>query len=127
MREPIWLEREALLLLRGVALARFGGAEGVQDDALLDSTLARPVNLFNYRKDSDLADLAASYAFGFAKNHPFVDGNKRVAFLACGVFLDLNGKTLNAGIPDAIAAVTALAHGTIGEREFAAWIRQNWR
>ncbi len=127
MKEPIWLEREALLLLHGVALARFGGAEGIHDEGLLDSALSRPINLVRYRQANDLADLAASYAFGFAKNHPFVDGNKRMAFLACGVFLDLNGKTLDAEIPDAIAAVTALADGTIGEREFAVWIRENWR
>jgi death-on-curing protein len=126
MKEPIWLEREALLLLHSVALARFGGAEAVHNEGLLDSALTRPINLFRYRQGSDLADLAASYAFGFAKNHPFADGNKRMAFLACGVFLDLNGKTLDSEIPDAIAAVTALADGTIGEREFAAWIRENW-
>jgi death-on-curing protein len=127
MKEPIWLDREAMLLLHGVAVARFGGAEGISDEGFLDSALARPINHFRYRQGSDLADLAASYAFGFAKNHPFTDGNKRMAFLACGVFLGLNGKTLDAEIPDAIAAVVALAQGAIGEREFAAWIRANWR
>ena len=127
MKEPIWLDREAVLLLHGVVLGRFGGAEGIPDEGLLDSALARPITLFRYRQESDLADLAASCAFGFAKNHPFTDGNKRMAFLVCGVFLGLNGKTLEAGIPDAIAAVTALAQGAIGEQEFAAWIRANWR
>lgn len=127
MKKPRWIVKDALLPLHGVSLARFGGEEGIRDEGLLDSTLARPLNQLNYGEAKDLADLAASYAFGFAKNHPFVDGNKRMAFLSCGLFLEMNGKRLKAGPADAIAAVVALADGTIGEAQFAAWIRKNWR
>lgn len=127
MKEPVWVGKDALLFLHGASLARFGGAEGIRDEGLLESALARPINLFRYEPKKDLADLAASYAFGFVKNHPFVDGNKRAAFIACGVFLDINGKKLIADMADAVSAVVALADGTIGEPEFAAWIRVNWR
>ena len=127
MKEPIWLDRQALLLLHDTSLARFGGAEGIRDEGLFDSALARPLNRFSYEQESDLADYSASYAFGLTRNHPFADGNKRAAFLACGVFLEQNGKTLHAKTTDAISAMLALADGTIGEREFAAWIRANWR
>jgi len=127
MKEPVWVERTALLLLQSASIARFGGAEGIRDEGLVNSALARPINLLRYGEARDLADLAAAYAFGLVKNHAFVDGNKRAAFLACGIFLEINGKTVSAGFADAIAAVTALADGTIREREFAAWIRINWR
>jgi len=126
MKEPKWIEKEAILLLHGTSLARFGGATGVRDEGLLESALSRPVNLFHYGDAKDLADLAASYAFGLVKNHAFVDGNKRAGFLACGVFLQINGRTLDAKVEDAIAAVLALAEGTMGEKAFAEWIRQNW-
>jgi len=126
MKPPRWLSEEALLVLHNASLARFGGAEGVRDAGLFQSALARPVNLLNYNETVDLADLAAAYAFALIKNHAFVDGNKRVAFLACGIFLDMNGKTLTASPSDAIAAVMALADGTLTEQAFAAWIRQNW-
>ena len=126
MKAPVWLEKTALLLLQSVSIARFGGAEGVRGEGLVESALARPIDLLRYGEAYDLADLAATYAFGLVKNHAFVDGNKRAAFLACGIFLDINGKSLGAEFADAIAAVTALAGGTIGEHEFAAWIRANW-
>lgn len=125
MTEPRWIEKQALLLLHGVSLARFGGEDGICDEGLLDSALARPRNRFLYREAKDLADLAAAYAFGFAKNHPFVDGNKRMGFLACGLFLEMNGTRLKAAPADAISAVVALADGTIGEAQFAAWVREN--
>jgi len=127
MNEPVWLELETLLLLHSSSVARFGGAEGIRDKGLLESALARPRNLFAYEKVDDLADLAAVYAFGLIRNHAFVDGNKRIALLATGIFLDLNGTTLDAKTADAISAVMALAEGSIGEKEFAAWIRANLR
>lgn len=128
MKEPRWVHREGLILLHGVSLARFGGAEGIRDEGLLDSALNRPVNRYHYAEPGacDLADLAASYAFGLVKNHAFVDGNKRIALLACGVFLGANDKKLDASPADMIAAMLALADGSIGESEFAAWIRKNW-
>lgn len=125
MTEPIWIEKEALLLLHAKGLARFGGVEGIRDEGLLDSALAQPRNAFHYNKLRDVAGLAASYAFGLAKNHPFADGNKRAAFTAVGLFLGINGWELNAEPVEAIRAVLALAGGEIGEAEFAAWLRLN--
>lgn len=127
MNEPVWLEKAALLHLHSSSLARFGGSEGLRDNGLLESALHRPINRFNYQGQEgiDLADLAASYAFGVAHNHAFIDGNKRVALLACGVFLERNGCMLVASSVDAYRAITALAAGEIGEAGFAVWIRQN--
>jgi death on curing protein len=123
MTEPVWVEKEALLLLHTKGLARFGGIEGIRDEGLLDSALARPRNAFHYDRLTDIAGLSASYAFGLAKNHPFADGNKRAAFMAVGLFLGVNGWELNAEPVDAIRAVMALAGSEIGEGEFAAWLR----
>jgi death-on-curing protein len=123
MTDPVWVEKEALLLLLGKSLARFGGIEGTRDEGLLDSALARPRNAYHYDGLRDVAGLAASYAFGLAKNHPFADGNKRAAFMAVGLYLGANGWKLNAEPIEAIQAVVALAGGGIGEEEFATWIR----
>ena len=125
MREPRWISRRALLLLHAESLAEHGGLPGTRDEGLLDSALARPRNHFAYKKKCDLAGLAAVYAFGLSQNHPFRDGNKRVAFLAAGLFLELNGFEL---VPDQVVAVGAffaLADGKITEKELARWIRQN--
>ena len=127
MKEPVWVEKEALLLLHSKALVRFGGAEGVRDHGLLDSALARPRNAFHYEGQTDVAALTAAYAFGLAKNHPFTDGNKRMAFMAMGVFLAANGWTLEADSVDAIQAMVALAGSEIGESEYAAWLKRNIR
>jgi death on curing protein len=123
MKEPAWVEKEALLLLHAKSLAWFGGAEGVRDEGLLDSALARPRNAFHYDGLHDIAGLAASNAFGLTKNHPFVEGNKRAAFMAVGLFLGSNGWELNVEPVEAIRAVVSLAGGEIGEGEFAAWLR----
>jgi death-on-curing protein len=123
MTEPVWVEKAALLLLHGKSLARFGGLEGIRDEGLLDSALARPQNAFHYDGLRDIAGFAASYAFGLAKNHPFADGNKRAAFMAVGLFLGTNGWELDANPAEAIRAVLALAGGEIGEGDFAAWLR----
>ena len=96
----------------------------MRDEGLLDSALARPLNLLAYGKP-DLAELAAAYGFGLAKNHPFVDGNKRTAFLAVGLFLRLNGHRLTASQPDATLTVLRVATSEITEPEFADWLRQN--
>ncbi|HKQ43852.1 MAG TPA: type II toxin-antitoxin system death-on-curing family toxin [Rhizomicrobium sp.] len=124
MKEPVWVEKDALLLLHLKALARFGGAEGLRDEGLLDSALARPRNAF-HKGQKEIAVLAASYAFGLAKNHPFVDGNKRASFMAMGVFLAMNGWTLKADSVGAIQAMMALAGGEIGESQFAAWLKHS--
>ena len=124
-----WITKSALLLLHGESLAEHGGLAGLRDEGLLDSALARPLNLLAY---ADLADpagppdvpaLAASYAAGLAKNHAFVDGNKRVAFLASGLFLYLNGYRLQASQADATVTVYGLDSGDLTESDFAAWLR----
>jgi death on curing protein len=118
-----WIDKQALLLLHGESLAEHGGGEGLRDEGLLDSALARPLNLLAYG-EPDVAALAASYAMGVAKNHPFVDGNKRAAFLTVGMFLYLNGYRLSATQADATVTVLALAAGDITEEQFAAWLRE---
>lgn len=123
--EPQWISKKALLLLHEESLAQFGGARGIRDEGLLDSALARPQNTDAYRKKSTLADLAAAYAYGLAKNHPFVDGNKRAAFLSIGVFLAVNGYRLKADPVDSIQTMLAVASGTLDEPELAAWIVKN--
>ena len=117
-----WINRHALLLLHGESLVLHGGAPGIRDEGLLESALMRPENLAAYGKP-DVFDCAAAYAFGLAKNHPFIDGNKRAAFLACGLFLLLNGVRLTATQPDATLTMLALAAGDLTEETFAAWLR----
>ena len=119
-----WIDKRALLLLHGESLAEHGGASGMRDEGLLDSALARPLNLVAYG-EPDLAALAAAYGFGIVKNHPFVDGNKRAAFLAVGMFLFLNGQRLKVTQADATVMVLALTVGEIDETAFANWIRSN--
>ena len=119
-----WVDRRALLLLHAESLAEHGGSAGLRDEGLLDSALARPLNLVAYG-EPDFADLAASYAFGLAKNHPFVDGNKRAAFLGAGLFLALNGFRLRASQVDATQAMLALAADELSEEAFARWLRAN--
>ena len=121
-----WVDKQLLMMLHDESLSMHGGASGVRDAALLDSALNRAVNLANY-ENPDYADLAAAYGFGLAKNHAFVDGNKRAAFLSVGLFLQLNGWRLNATQVDATLAMLGLAAGEMTEIEFAAWIRNNTR
>lgn len=121
-----WITKSTLLLLHGESLAEHGGRAGLRDEGLLDSALGRPQNLQTSADPAappDFAALAAGYAVGLAKNHPFVDGNKRAAFLATGLFLYLNGYRLNASQADATITVLALAAGDITESEFADWLR----
>jgi death-on-curing protein len=125
MTEPVWLAKEALLLLHRESLRQFGGADGIRDEGLLDSALARPLNRFAYEEERDLCRLAAAYAKGIAQNHPFVDGNKRAALAAAGVFLMLNGMELVAEPGMVTVAVLDLAAGEMTEDEFAAWLRDH--
>lgn len=119
-----WVDRRALLLLHADSLAEHGGADGLRDEGLLDSALARPLNQAAYGAP-DLAALAASYGVGLAKNHAFVDGNKRSAFLAVGLYLALNGKRLVASQVEATTAMLAVAEGSLDEAGFADWIRHH--
>jgi death-on-curing protein len=123
MKEPHWIDRRAMVLLHGESLAEHGGRAGAVDEGLLESALARPRQIFTYKSSPDLARLAAAYAGGFCRDHPFVDGNKRAAFLAAGLFLELNGFRLAVSQVDAARAVVALAAGEMQEEEFASWIR----
>jgi death-on-curing protein len=119
-----WISKPALLLLHDESLAEHGGAPGIRDEGLLDSALARPLQLASYGDPPpDLAALAASYGVGLAKNHGFVDGNKRAAFLAVGLFLGINGFRLLASQADATLTMLAVAAGEIDEQVFAGWIR----
>lgn len=121
-----WIDKNLLLLSHDESLVMHGGASGVRDEALLDSALNRAPNLA-HDGQPDYAELAAAYGVALAKNHPFVDGNKRVAFLSVGVFLMLNGHRLTATQVDATLIMFAVAAGEIDEPAFAEWIRQNSR
>ena len=118
-----WIDKRALLLMHADSLAEHGGASGLRDEGLLDSALARPLNLAAYG-DPDLAALAAGYGVGLARNHAFVDGDKQAAFLAVGLLLALNGMRLEAGQADAVLTMRAVAAGTLDEAQFADWIRR---
>ncbi len=123
--ETRWISKKALLLLHEESLSEFGGARGLRDEGLLESALARTRNTHAYNPAATLAELAASYCYGIAKNHAFVDGNKRAAFLSVGLFLAINGYRLTASQVDAIETVLGVAAGTVSEPELALWIAQN--
>ncbi len=120
----VWVHKTSLLILHDESLAEHGGAPGLRDEGLLDSALARPLNLVAYG-NPDFADLAACYGVGLAKNHAFVDGNKRAAFLAVGLFLALNGYQLTATQGNATLTVLNVAASEITEEQFADWIRSH--
>jgi death on curing protein len=119
-----WVDKGALVLLHDESLAEHGGRAGIRDDGLLESALGRAKNLAAYGAP-DVADLAASYAVGLAKNHAFVDGNKRAPFLAMGLFLYLNGYRLAATQADATLTMFSVAAGTVDEAALGDWIRGN--
>ncbi len=126
MRDWVWLRKEVLTAIHSEQLAAHGGGGGVRDLGLLESALARPENLAAYG-EPDAFDIAASYAFGIVKNHPFVDGNKRAGFMAAATFLALNNFELHASDVDAVQAVIGLAASELSESDFAAWLRENSR
>ena len=126
MQPPVWVRDDVVLAIHGRQLAEHGGREGVRDEGLLASALAKPRNLLAYAgEESDLAGLAASYAFGIVKNHPFIDGNKRTALVVCRTFLKLNGRDLEASQADKYQTFWQLAEGALGEKELAEWIRDH--
>jgi death-on-curing protein len=120
-----WLDAPVLLAVHDEQLAEHGGGAGIRDAGLFDSALARPQHLAAYGQQHDIADLAAAYGFGIARNHPFVDGNKRTAFVAVELFLALNGHRLGAGDAESVLTMLAVAAGEIEEVAFAEWIRRN--
>lgn len=125
-REWIWIAVEVAVAAHAEQLAEHGGGEGVRDLALLESAMARPQNLASYGKP-DAAELAAAYAFGIARNHPFVDGNKRMAAVVSETFLALNGYRLDATDAELAVAFLALAAGDLSEEEMTDWFRTNIR
>ncbi|HVV40480.1 MAG TPA: type II toxin-antitoxin system death-on-curing family toxin [Nitrobacter sp.] len=125
MSEPIWLDVREVIDMHAEQLEMFGGPEGIRDQGMLESAIARPLNRWHYGA-SDLAALAAAYAFGLAKNHPFVDGNKRIAFQAMMVFLRSNSVAFAPEPAHATAIILALAAGEVGEDGLTRWIRDNW-
>jgi death-on-curing protein len=124
MREPFWLTREIVIAIQGELLARFGGLGGLRDEGLLESALARPVQLFHYGTPSTF-QLAASYAHGIVKNRPFLDGNKRAGFVAAYTFLGINGFRLEAPEEDAVLQTLALAAGEQDADGYAAWLERS--
>ena len=123
MTEPRWPAKQSLIVLHDRSIALHGGAPGLRDEGLLESALARPANRFHYEGVEDVCELAATYLVALAGNHPFIDGNKRAAFLAAGLFLRLNGRRLVAAQADAVRAVVAVAAGQDDIAQVAAWIR----
>ena len=119
-----WIEQAVILAIHEEQLAEHGGATGIHDSGLLASALARPRNLADYA-NPDAADLAASYAFGIARDHPFIDGNKRTGFVVGILFLELNGYRFSASEADTAQAVLALAAGALDEQGYAAFLRAN--
>lgn len=123
-REPVWLLRSVVEAIHDEQLAEHGGGDGLRDAGLLDSALARPRNLAAYG-NPDVAALAAAYGYGIARNHAFVDGNKRTAFVAVELFLELNGHALEADDAACVMAMEGVADGSMDEQAFVAWIRSH--
>ncbi len=121
--EPEWLGLDLVLAVHDRQLAEHGGPAGIRDSGMLESALARPINSWSYR-ETDLASLAADYAFGVSRNHPFVDGNKRTAWVLARLFLRLNGVELVFDQSEAVRIMLALAAGEVSEDELAAWFRE---
>lgn len=125
LQEPTGITYEEIVAIHSRQLRRFGGAAGLRDEGMLRSALERPINKWRYEQAAPI-ELAAAYAFGLAKNHAFVDGNKRIAFMAMVVFLRLNGIRFAPEPAHATAIILALAAGEVSEESLTRWIRDNW-
>ena len=126
MKEPRWLLGKTVLSLHELSLEAFGGRPGLRDPNLLNSALARARNLWVYGKKPSLHQLAAALGYGICKNHPFIDGNKRTAFISTAVFLESHGCRPNASELEVVQVMNSLADGTINEQAFAAWLEQSF-
>lgn len=122
--EPVWLDVDEVIDMHAEQLSIFGGPEGIRDRGMLESALMRPVN--QWHGETDMAALAAAYAFGLARNHPFVDGNKRIAFLAMIAFLRMNEIKFAPEPAQATSIILSLAAGEVSESSLTRWIRDNW-
>ena len=125
MTEPFWLTRQIIVAIHDEQLTIHGGASGLRDQGMLESALDRPRNKWAYEQ-AELPELAAAYGFGIARNHPFIDGNKRTALLAIYTFLGVNDVDFVVPEADAATMILALAAGEVSEDNFARWIRDNW-
>ena len=125
--EPLWLRRAWVDALHFQQLKRFGGLFGVRDDGAIESALARARNQWEYAEERDIAALAAAYGFGLTRSHGYSDGNKRIGFMAMAVFLDLNGRELDAPEPEVVQVMVGVASGEISEPELATWLRGHLR
>lgn len=123
MTEPLWLKRTWVDALHFEQIERFGGLHGIRDDGVIDSALARPRHQWLYDDVRELAILAAAYGFGLTRNHGYVDGNKRIGFMASAVFLDLNGWTLQAPEAEVVEIMLGVASSEVQEAELARWMR----
>ncbi len=124
MKEPDWIDTVDCHAFHARMLERFGGLDGIRDEGLLESAVNRPRHLFAYGSPS-LYELAAAYATGIAKNHPYLDGNKRSAFMAAALFLEMNGQSFQASEVEAVERTLALAAGAITEADYADWLRRS--
>lgn len=124
-KEPLWITYEQAIAIHSRQLRRFGGAAGLRDEGMLRSALERPVNKWRYEQ-AQLAELASAYAFGLAKNHAFIDGNKRIAFMAMRVFLLKNEVAFSPKQEHATSIILSLAAGEVSEESLTRWIRDNW-
>ena len=125
MTEPRWLVVAHVLAIHSDQIQAHGGSLGLRDRGLLESALERPRNRFHYEAEAELTPLAAAYGFGIAKNHPFVDGNKRVAFQAMYLFLGLNGLRIDASEEQVVGAILSLASGDLDELGLTTWLREH--
>jgi death-on-curing protein len=125
MNEPVWIEKPEVLIVHSMQLAEHGGSDGIRDETLLDSALAKPRNVFAYTNDPSLSRLAASYAFGIARNHPFIDGNKRTALVVSEGFLRLNGLKVISAPEEKYFTFLHLADGSLSEDQLTAWFTKH--
>jgi len=125
MKEPVWVLPEIVIAVHQMLLAEHGGAIGVRDETLLDSALNRPRQRFEYADNPSIFDLAASYCYGLVNNHPFVDGNKRIALAVAGIFLEINGYSLNASESETVVVIENLAAGKLTEEVLSQWLSEH--
>jgi death-on-curing protein len=126
INEPVWVLNDVVIAIHRRQISEHGGLDGIRDSGLLESALGNPQNLYHYGEPKpSIAQMAASYAYGIARNHPFLDGNKRTAFVVCELFLGLNGLKLKAGMLEKYNTFISLADGTISEAKLVEWIIKN--
>jgi death-on-curing protein len=123
-KEPVWLLHKFIIAAHERLIAEFGGSPGLRDEGLLQSALARPIHLFHYGNPG-LLEMAAAYAIGIAKNHAFIDGNKRIAFIAAIAFLERNGLSFIASEAEATIAMLRVADGSMTQKQFARWLGES--